>query len=153
MFPVYPVSNAQGIDTEAHIKLEILAVPSACRHAGHVAADRRFKLARDVRAFEIKRGCKLNTAELMHVFNEWYRLSQAFVGSAESREHQLAAFLAELGKVRVPTGECNALNKALEAVSKLSADGLPQIPGMPDAPQPWRRLAALHRELDDEIPV
>jgi len=47
----------------------------------------------------------------------------------------------------VPTGEGDTLRKALEAASKLPAPELPLIPGMPNAPEPWRRLAALHREL------
>jgi len=92
-------------------------------------------------------GRKLNTAELMRVFSEWYRLSQPFLSPAETRDDHLAAFLAELEKVRVPTGESDTINKALEAVSKLSVSELPVIPGAPDAPENWRRLAALHREL------
>jgi hypothetical protein len=47
-------------------------------------------------------------------------------------------------KVRVPTRE-GGLTKALENVSKLSLDQL--IPRMPNAPESWRRLAALQREL------
>jgi hypothetical protein len=39
------------------------------------------------------------------------------------------------------------LTKALENVSKLSLDDLPVIPGYSDAPENYRRLAALHREL------
>jgi hypothetical protein len=56
-----------------------------------------------------------------------------------------AAFLAELRKVRVPSGEGETNNKALEAVTKLSPSELPVIPGMPDAPESWRRVVALHR--------
>jgi len=47
----------------------------------------------------------------------------------------------------VPTGEGDTLNKALAGVSKLSLSELPSIPGMPQAAESWRRVAALHREL------
>jgi hypothetical protein len=47
----------------------------------------------------------------------------------------------------VPTGEGDTINKALENVSKLSDSDLPDIPGYADAPKPWRKLAALHREI------
>ena len=57
------------------------------------------------------------------------------------------AFLGELGKVRVPWGEGETLRKAVENVSKLSLDQLPAIPGLPYAPETWRRVLALHREL------
>jgi hypothetical protein len=56
-------------------------------------------------------------------------------------------FLAELSKVRIPTGEGDTLNKALEAVTKFSVSELPIIPGYADAPKSWRRIATLHREL------
>jgi len=56
------------------------------------------------------------------------------------------AFLAELEKVRVPTGE-GTLAKALDNVSQLSLDQLPVIPGYANAPEKCRRLMALHREL------
>jgi len=49
--------------------------------------------------------------------------------------------------VRVPTGEGDTLNKALEAVLKLSLSQLPMIPDYADAPESWRRIAALHHEL------
>jgi hypothetical protein len=47
----------------------------------------------------------------------------------------------------VPTGEGETIEKALKAVSKLSPSELPMIPGYPDAPESWRRVVALHREL------
>jgi hypothetical protein len=83
----------------------------------------------------------------MLVFNEWYRLSQPFLDPGKTRDDYLAAFLAELGKVRVPTGDGDTLKKALEHVSTLSVSELPVIPDYVDAPESWRRIAALHREL------
>ena len=47
----------------------------------------------------------------------------------------------------VPTGEGETIKKALASVSKLSPSQLPMIPGYPNAPESWRRVAALHREL------
>jgi hypothetical protein len=49
--------------------------------------------------------------------------------------------------VRVPTGEGETIEKALQVVSKLALSQLPMIPGYPTAPESWRRVAALHREL------
>jgi hypothetical protein len=83
----------------------------------------------------------------MLVFVEWHRLTRPFLDPQKTRDDYLAAFLAELGKVRVPTGEGDTLKKALEHVSTLSVSELPEIPGMPDAPESWRRIAGLHREL------
>jgi hypothetical protein len=56
-------------------------------------------------------------------------------------------FLAELTKVRVPTGEGDTINKALENVSKLPDSDSPLIPGYPGAPKSCRKLMALHREM------
>jgi hypothetical protein len=142
VFPVYPMSNGQGLEKE----LKGLATRNACTER-NTARKRRWQLARDVRAFEVRLGRELNNAELMQGFNEWHRLSQPFLDSAKTRDDYLAAFLAELGKVRVPTGEGETNKKALEAVSKLSPSELPMIPGMPDTPESWRRVAALHREM------
>jgi len=64
----------------------------------------------------------------------------------------LAAFLAQFGKVRVPTGEGETIEKALAAVSKLSPSQLPVIAGMADSPESWRRVAALHRKLSRRSP-
>jgi CHC2 zinc finger len=142
-FPVSPVSNGQGLDEE----LKGLAARNACTRAGDRAEKKRFKLARDVRAVEKRIGCDLASPELIRVANEWYRVSEPFLPNGETREDHLEKFLAELTKVRVPSGEGDALNKALECVRTLSVFELPEIPEMPHAPEPWRRLAALHREL------
>jgi len=53
-----------------------------------------------------------------------------FLDPAKPRDTYLATFLAELGKVRVPTGEGDTLNKALEAVSNFADSELTVIPGM-----------------------
>jgi CHC2 zinc finger len=139
---VYPMSNGQGLEEE----LKALAARNACTEA-NTARKRRFKLVRDLRAIEKGIGRELEIAELMVAFKEWCRLSQPFLNTAKPQHDYLAAFLAELRKVRVPTGEGDTLNKALEAVAKLSPDELPVIPGIPEAPESWRRIAALHREL------
>src|SRR5947208_429128 len=39
------------------------------------------------------------------------------------------------------------LEEELKAFSKLSVSELPVIPGIPNADESWRRIAALHREL------
>jgi DNA primase (bacterial type) len=141
-FPVYPMSNGQGLKN----KLEELAARNACTEP-NTARKRRFKLVRDLRAVERGIGRELEIAELMLAFNEWYRLSQPFLDTAKPQDAYLAAFLAELPKVRVPTGEGDTLNKALEAVAELSPDELPVIPAIPEASVSWRRLAALHCEM------
>jgi hypothetical protein len=140
------VSKGQGLDKELEKELKDLSERNACTRAGDRAGRKRFKLARDVRAIEKRIGRELTIGELMIAFNEWHRLSLPFLDSAKTRDDHLAAFLAELEKVRVPTGE-GALTKALENVSKLSLDQLPMIPGYVNAPENARRLAALHREL------
>jgi hypothetical protein len=142
----YPVSNGQGLNGETEKVLKALAARNACTER-NTARKRRFKLVRDLRAIEKGIGRELEIADLMMAFNEWYRLSQRFLDTAKAQDDYLAAFLAEFPKVRVPTGEGDTLNKALEAVAKLSPDELPVIPGIPEASESWRRLAAVHREL------
>jgi len=136
------MSNGQGLEEE----LKALAARNACTEPG-TARKKRFQLLRDLRAVEKRIGRELTTGELMPTFEEWYRLSQPFLDPAKTRDDYLAAFLAELRKVRFPTGEGDTFNKALEAVSKLSVSELPVIPGIPNADESWRRIAALHREL------
>ena len=142
MSPVHPVSNGQGPEKA----LKALGARNACKER-NTARNRRWQLARDLRAVEKGIGRELGIAELMLTLNEWYRLSQPFLDPAKTRDTYLAAFLAELGKVRVPTGEGDTINKALEAVSKLAPSQLPTIPDYADAPESWRRLLALHCEL------
>jgi hypothetical protein len=146
VYPVYPVSNGQGLDGKKQKALKALAARNACTERS-TARKRRFKLLRDLRAVEKGIGRELDSAELTIAFDEWHRLSLRFLDPAKARDDYLAAFLAELGKVRVPTSEGDTLNKAREAVSKLAPSELPVIPGMPEAPESWRRLAALHCEL------
>ena len=140
--PVSPVSNGQGLEG----KLKGLAARNACT-ARNTARETRWKLVRDLRAVENGIDRELSTDDLMVVFDEWHRLSGSFLDPAKARDAYLAAFLKELRKVRVPTGEGDILNKALGAIYKLTDSELPFITGLPDAPESWRRLLALHREL------
>src|SRR5436190_17536591 len=102
---VYPVSNGQEPkkDLLAEKDLKGLAARNACT-ARNTARTRRFQLLRDLKAVELRRGL-LDTAELMLTFDEWYRLSKPFLDSQKTHDDYLALFLAEFGKVRVPTGE------------------------------------------------
>jgi hypothetical protein len=115
-------------------------------HGTQHARTRRFQLLRDLKAVELRWGA-LDTTELMLTFDEWYRLSRPFLDSQKTHEEYLAAFLAEFGKVRVPTGEGKTITEALTSVSRLCPSKLPMIPEMADAPESWRRIAALHRDL------
>jgi hypothetical protein len=126
-------------------RLKALAAQNACTQL-NTARTRRFKLLRDLKAVEKEIGRKLQVAELAIAFDEWHTLSLAFLDPAKTREHYEAKFLSEYAKVRFATGE-GMLATALENVAGLSADQLPIIPEKPNAPESWRRLAALHREL------
>jgi len=148
---VSPVSEGQGLDRELKKELELLATRNACTRPFKPvtrAGDReRFELARHVRSVEQRIGGELTIDELTPALNEWYRLSRRFLDPAKKRDDYWALFLSELGKVRVLPGEGDTLNKALEAVLKLSLLQLPMIPDYAGAPESWRRIAALHREL------
>ena len=143
---VSPVSEGQGPDAKRQRVLESLALSNACARAGDNADKKRFKLARDVRAIEKGIGRQLNADQLLVAFTKWHQVSQPFLGPAKAQDDYWIAFLAEIEKVRVPTGE-GTLAKALDNVSKLSLDQLPVIPGYANAPEKCRRLIALHREL------
>jgi hypothetical protein len=140
------VSNGQRLNGETEKVLKALATRNACTER-NTARRRRWRLVRDLRAVEQGIGRELDIWELMPVFEEWHRLSGPFLDPAKTREDYLAAFLKELRKVRVPTGEGDTLNKALDAVLKLRNSELPVVPGLPDASESWRRLLALHCEL------
>ena len=139
--PVHPVSNGQALEEE----LQGLAARNACTRAEDKAERKRFKLARDVRALEKRIGRELTMAELRLTCDEWECASLPFLGWDD--DDHFAMLLAELTKVRVPTGEGDTFNRALENVSKLPDSDLPEIPGYGDAPKPMRKLAALHREM------
>jgi hypothetical protein len=141
VYPVYPVSNGQGLEEE----LKGLAGRKACTRAQDEAESKRFKLARDLCSVEKRLGRKLTPAELRGTSDEWERISLPFLDW--NGDDHFALLVAEVTKVRVPTGEGDTVNKALEAVSKLPASDLPVIPGYADARKAMRKLAALHREM------
>src|SRR5438477_9729400 len=107
------MSNGQGQrkDLLAEKDLKGLATLNACT-ARNTARTRRFQLLRDLKAVELRHGA-LDTAHLMLTFDEWYRLSKPFLDSEKTHDDYLAAFLAEFGKVRVPTGEGQTITEAL----------------------------------------
>jgi hypothetical protein len=74
-------------------------------------------------------------------------LSEFLLDHSKNRDDYMAEFLHGRTKVWVPTGEGETFPKALEAVLKLSISDLPVIPGLDEAPESWRRLVALYREL------
>jgi hypothetical protein len=140
-----PVSEGQGVNRESENELQGLATLNACTAAKDVPEEKRFKLARDIRGLEEKRGQELTVVELTETCTQWHWLSGSYAGN--TLEHHLENLLAELTKVRVPTGKGDTLNKALGEVSKLSESELPMISGMAKATEGRRRLFALHREL------
>jgi hypothetical protein len=145
--PVDRMSNGQASEKDLLAEKDLKGL--AARNAGtahNTARPQRFQLLRDLKAVELRHGA-LDTAELMVTFEEWYRLSRPFLDSQKKRDDYLALFLAEFGKVRVPTGEGETITEALACVLRLPLSRLPVIPGMADAPESWRRIAALHRDL------
>jgi CHC2 zinc finger len=143
--PVSPVSKGQALDTKLEKELKALAAQNACTQL-NTARPRRFKLLRDLKAVQKRIGCKLQISELTIAFHEWHQLSLRCLDPTKTRDHYEAKFLSEFSKVRFATGD-GRLMSALENVVKLSPDQLPEIPGKSNAPESWRRLAALHREL------
>ena len=140
-YPVSPVSEGQRVELE----LKRLAMANACTCAEDKAEKKRFKLARDLAGLELEIPRKLTAAEFKLTCDEWERLSMPFL--AWEDEDHLAMLVAEVTKVRVPTGEGDTLNKALQKLSELPDSDLPMIPDCPHAPRAWRRLAGLHREM------
>lgn len=137
-----PVSEGQRLET----LLKARAAENACAHPSN-ARKKLWKLLRDLRAIEKVLKRELTILELMPAFDDWHRISSVYLGSAKNRDDYLAEFLSGLAKVRVPTGDGDTINKALQIVSKLTLPELPAISGVPDAPEHWRRVAALHREM------
>jgi hypothetical protein len=138
-FPVYPVSSSQELEKE----LEELAKSNACvtRHTGRT---RRWKLVRDLIAVQKRIARKLSADERMKTVDKWYQKSRPYLDPQKTRDHYVSSFFAELGKVRVPTGDGEALQTALTLTATVP---LPELPGIANAPESWRKVAALHREL------
>ena len=141
-YPVYPVSNGQALEEE----LKGLAGRNATEQS--TARKRRWQLARDVRAVEKRSGRPLRNGELMQVLNEWHRLSQPFLDPQKTRDDYLAAFLAGLRKVQAcRQAKATRSTKRVKPFRNCRARNCRSYPGCRNAPERWRRLAALHREL------
>jgi hypothetical protein len=134
-----PLSNGQELERQ----LKALANQNAVG-IDDDTDDKRWQLARDARAVELAIGRELTIAELTLMLDEWCHCS---ILDSRERDVHLAAFLVEVRKVRVATGQGDTVNKAVDRVSKLSRSQLVQIPGMANAPESWRRLATMHREM------
>jgi hypothetical protein len=111
-FPVYPVSTSEELEKE----LEELARRNACT-ARNSARKRRFQLLRHLAAIEKRITRKLSPDELSKTFSEWYCASRAHLDPKKTRDNYSGSFFGELGKVRVPTGDGEALKIALARVS------------------------------------
>jgi len=120
-----------------------VAVSHACHEKGKGHRE-QFELARYVRRFEIETGRRLNNDQLRAVHQRWFSASTAL--PAETTEAEaFGDFIDRLRKVRIIPGTAgDTLQLAKERARTLP---LPEIPGFPDAPEPMRRIAALHREL------
>jgi hypothetical protein len=127
-------------------KLNKLGVLHACT-AKSSAEKRSFGLAVDLARLQhntLHR--KLTDDEIAKAFDEWHRLSLAFLDPDKAREDYWFALLAEIEKVRVLEGD--ALNrKALEALRDIPTSELPEVPGYPEAPESMRRILGLCREM------
>jgi hypothetical protein len=86
----------------------------------------------------------LNNEQLRAVHQRWFSASTALPEETTEAE-AFGDFIDRLRKVRVIPGTAgDTLQLAKERARTLP---LPEIPGFPDAPEPMRRIAALHREL------
>lgn len=141
-----PVSEGQVVSEDAAAVLRSLAAQNACTEV-NTARKRLWKLLRDLKAIEEGTGRELDVGDILMVFNEWYRQSQPFLDPSKTYDDYLTEFLAGFSKVRMPTGKGDTINKAVAAVAQLSVSELPIIPGLPNASEPMRRLAGLHREI------
>jgi hypothetical protein len=134
-------SNGQALQAE----LRTLAAHCQCM-APRTSAKKRFQLLRGLITIQERHGRKLSNAELRFAIEEWHRLSKSVLDPEETLEHHLLHGLAELRKVKVALGK-EIVSQAVEVVLKLPLSALPVIPGMSNAPESLRRIAALHREL------
>ena len=138
-FPVYPVSSSHELQKE----LNELAERHACGASG-TARDQRWRLLRDVAALEKRISRKLTASEHMKTVETWYSASKPNLDPKKMRDDYITAYFGEISKVRVPTGEGKALNRALACISTVPLVDLPELV---NAPESWRKVATLHREL------
>jgi hypothetical protein len=134
-------SNGQALKAE----LTTLAALCQCAAPG-TSEKKRFRLLRGLIAIQERDGRKLSNADVTLAIEEWHRLSQSVLDLEETLAHHLLRGLAELRKVKVALGK-EVVSQAVEVVLKLPVSELPVIPGMPNAPESLRRVAALHCEL------
>lgn len=134
-------SNGQALQEE----LRALAAQCQCV-APRTSEKKRFQLLRGLIAVQERNGRKASNSEVTLAIEEWHRLSRSVLDPEETLEHHLLHGLAELRKVKVALGK-EVVSQAVEVVLKLTVSELPVIPGMPNAPESLRRIAALHYEL------
>lgn len=138
-FPLSPLSIGQELEKQ----LKQIAANNAVG-LDDSDTNKRWQMARDARAVELAIARELTITELTLMLDEWCRLS---ILDSRKRDDHLAAFLVEVRKVRVATGEGDTIDKAVDRVSKLCSSELLQISGIPNAPETWRRVATMHREM------
>jgi len=138
-FPVYPVSSVHDLEKE----LTELARGHACCTSG-TARKHRWKLLRDVAALEKRIFRKLTPTEHMTIAETWHAASAPHLDPKKTHDDYIGAYFGEISKVRVPTGEGEALNRALDRISSVPLVDLPELV---DPPESWRKVATLHREL------
>jgi hypothetical protein len=115
----------------------------ACHEKGK-AHRTQFELARHVRRVEVETGQPLNNDQLRAVHQRWFSASTALPEETTEPE-AFGDFIDRLRKVRtIPGTAGDTLQLAKERARTLP---LPEIPGFQDAPEPMRRIAALHCEL------
>src|SRR5262249_10994588 len=134
-FPVTPVPRSE---------LRTLGESCACSKKGSERRA-RFELARAVHGLEQCLGRGLSFDEQVTAFNAWYEEARAFMKGKYDK--QLALFLRERGSVKKPKGGDIAFRRMVKTVVELPDSELPVISAFEgDAPESWRRIAALHRE-------
>jgi hypothetical protein len=131
-------------DASTHVTLRALGERCACPKKGNERRS-RFELAREVRAFAQCLGRQLSFGEQVTAFNGWYEKGKP--NMTTDYDNQLALFLREQASVKKPKGGDVEFRRMVLTVAKLPVSELPVISAFEgEAPETWRRVAALHRE-------
>ena len=143
----FHVSSTPVSRTQVLCELRSLGEQHARRKKGKKGAERaaRYELARAVAGLQLCLGRQLSFDERATALNAWYEKSKVF--TMMEYDEQLALFMKELKTVKKPIGGDVAFRRMVQAVAKLPANELPVISAFKGAPEIWRRVAALHREL------